>query len=83
MSINLPFWIFVLLAFIGTSLYYLGEKSKGNLSEIIKFSGGILTIGILITSFFLSGWKLTLLLIAVEFTIISFVSAMVVNLLKK
>jgi len=83
MDINLLFWIFALIAFAGTSVYYLGEAKMGNVGEIMKFSGGIATFGILITSFFFLGWKTSILLIIMEFTVISFVSAFVVEFFTK
>lgn len=75
--------MFALIAFAGTSLYYLGETRKGNVGEVIKFSGGIITVGILITSFFFLGWKTSVLLIIGEFTIISFISAFTVEFFTK
>jgi hypothetical protein len=83
MDINLLFWIFALIAFAGTSLYYLGETRKSNVGEIIKFSGGITTVGILITSFFFLGWKTSVLLIIGEFTIISFLSVFFIEFFMK
>ncbi|HAQ02908.1 TPA: hypothetical protein DEP30_02290 [Candidatus Nomurabacteria bacterium] len=83
MKINLLFWIFILIAFIGTFLYYLGETRKNNIGEVIKFSGGIITFGILISSFFLLEWKASFLLIIGEFTIISFLSTLLVESMTK
>lgn len=72
-----------MITFTGTSLYYLGKTKRGNQSEVIKFSGGIITFGILITSFFFLGWKIAILLIIIEFTIISFVSAFLIESIMK
>ena len=83
MIVNLIFWVIVLVSLIGTSIYYLGEVSKGYYREIIKFTGGTITFGILISSFFLLNWATAILLIILEFTIVCFVSAFLVEFLTK
>ena len=83
MQINSLFWIFILLAFLGTALYYFGRTLINKYKEIIEFSGGIITFGVLIASFFFLGWKTSLLLIIIELIIISFVSAYIVEFLTK
>ncbi len=83
MKINLLFWIFTATAILGTSLYYFGAKTNGYLSGLTKSIGGFLVVAILIISFFLLGWKTAVLLIISEFTIISFISAIIVESIYK
>lgn len=83
MIINLTFWIIISASFIGVSIYYFGEVSRGYLREVIQFIGGTINIVAMFLSIFILNWKTFLLLVLIDFTFMSFVSAFLVEFITK
>ncbi len=81
--INTTFLILISICLIGYFIFRFGMVSRGNLKELIEFSGGLVLFVSFLLVFFLVGWKALLVQIGVFWIIITPIVEILILYIKK